>query len=311
MPAINHRTFSQLLDNTKEGKLSDNFNANIVMKKLPIPDNQQDRDDDKNAMLNWAVSTQFGRKGNKTIDRIIETAKSRREKALIALGKTYHASVWKISLTATSDTIVGIAAFSNVLENALSLHSVYGVPILPATAVRGCIRAGREELKRENRYTGNTEIEQYCDRDAKMIWGHDDTDTQTSVPSKAVFFDALIDGFVKKDIINQHNWKYYKEKGAPDGTDNPKPVSMISIAADMQVNLYFALSADDICKKHLRYILRDVRYAVEEMGLGAKTSSGYGFFKIERQGHPRGDCLVTGTDENGEEQGFAIGRWGR
>jgi CRISPR type III-B/RAMP module RAMP protein Cmr6 len=261
------------------------------MKKLPFVGDKDQKIAERKKIVEWATSCQFG--ANDGQNAIYGRAAARRQKAMQAFCATYPYCAYSIQFEAVSNCIVGLSSFSNiVIGNAVSLHPTYGFLAIPATSVRGCIRAAREELSAGGQY----DDEEYRNS-SKEIWGCDADASASSIPSKVVFFDSMISGGAEMDIINQHNKGYYQGTGGsvPDGTDAPNPGSFVSIGKSTCFDLHFAISAK-INSELRKAIFRDIVYAFEEMGLGAKTSSGYGFFKAIPQAY----------EENGQAQAAEV-----
>jgi len=174
--------------------------------------------------------------------------------------------------------IVGLGK-SNVFETGVSLHRIYGVPIIPGSALKGLAA-------------------HYCDE----IWGLDDSKYQKTGPyhqvlfgttedsGHVIFHDAWIDpeclsagnqaGLVL-DVMTPHHGAYYGSKldsgdvTAPTDFDEPIPVSFLSVAGKFHV----AVSCDDTCdegKNWEKLAFHLLKEALANWGVGGKTNSGYG-----------------------------------
>jgi len=98
------------------------------------------------------------------------------------------------------------------------------------------------------------------------------------------FFDALYvpdTGYNKQamypDIITVHHPKYYQGEAnaTPSDWDSPTPIPLLSATGSYLI----ALAAPDLQENEPSWIEKTfeiLAYALEEMGIGAKTSSGYG-----------------------------------
>jgi len=156
--------------------------------------------------------------------------------------------------------IVDLGAES-VYETSINLHRNYAVPIIPGSAVKGCTRA---YIFRENGKKGDGMFHE--------IFG--DSKTKGSV----IFFDALpqISGnLLRLDIMNVHYPDYYQKGGTPGDWMEPTPISFLAVenaeyhfsVASKQANLAEKASAT-------------LKEAIKAIGIGAKTSAGYGYFRI-------------------------------
>lgn len=163
--------------------------------------------------------------------------------------------------------IVGLGSES-VLETSISLHRTYGVPYIPGSALKGLaanyarLRLG-EDWKEGGKYY-------------KVVFG------DTNDAGYITFFDALYipdTGHEKKalypDVITVHHQRYYQDTNeAPADRDNPTPVPFISATGTYLI----ALAAPDLQQPDgwISVTFKIVEDALKTLGIGAKTSSGYG-----------------------------------
>jgi CRISPR-associated protein Cmr6 len=172
---------------------------------------------------------------------------------------------------------VGLGADS-VLETSIAMHRTYGVPYIPASALKGLARSyGRKHLEKKG---GGGE------------WTREHTDKlfgKTDEAGYIIFFDALYrpdSGFRTKannqtplplhpDVMTVHHPKYYQEgKLPPADWDDPTPIPFLSATG----KYLLAVSAPDA--EAWREITLDIlERALKEEGIGAKSSSGYGRMK--------------------------------
>ena len=135
--------------------------------------------------------------------------------------------------------VIGLGGES-VLETALTLHHLYGLPCIPASALKGLTRAyltGEiEEYKSDKEEKDNANV--------KRIFG-----SQKQAGS-VLFFDALpTNGKVAfaLDIINPHYPDYYGRTGKlPTNDQNPIPVTFLTVA---NTTFTFALAPRNASKK--------------------------------------------------------------
>lgn len=167
--------------------------------------------------------------------------------------------------------VVGLGGES-VLETSICLHRTYGVPYIPGSALKGLAanyarskRVGNDWAKDGTAY--------------KTVFG--DTDDAGYI----TFFDALYipdTGYngqvLYPDIITVHHQKYYQNTGAaPTDSDNPIPVPFLSATGTYLI----ALAAPDIQQADawIKATFDILEEALKTLGIGAKTSSGYGRMK--------------------------------
>ncbi len=167
--------------------------------------------------------------------------------------------------------IIGLGDES-VLETAITLHRTYGVPYIPGSALKGLAatyarqRLGDAWQKDSDAY--------------KIVFG--DTDDTGYI----IFFDALYipkTGFKQKalhpDVITVHHQKYYQDHNTPPADwDDPNPVPFLTATGSYLI----ALAAPELQEQEawIEKTFAILRYALAEMGIGAKTSSGYGRLEL-------------------------------
>jgi CRISPR-associated protein Cmr6 len=157
-------------------------------------------------------------------------------------------------------------------EVSISFHHVWGVPRIPATALKGITRA---QMSIEDEVTK----EQLA-----QIFGSE-PESEELKPGCIAFYDALpLDGKFELDldVLTPHHSSYYRGKGLPAEWEDPIPFTFLSV---VKTRFVFALgfvpqpgvTADR--KELVDLVGKSLRNALEEAGVGAKTAAGYGRFK--------------------------------
>jgi CRISPR-associated protein Cmr6 len=156
--------------------------------------------------------------------------------------------------------VVGLGNES-VLETNISLHRTYGVPFIPGSALKG-LTSSYAHQRLANWQEGS---------DAHRIMLGD-----MSNAGYVTFYDALPQTWeLHQDVITVHHADYYSGKPVPPADwDDPNPISFISASG----TFLLALSGPDEWVARAFEILGK---ALLEMGVGAKTSSGYGRLTIK------------------------------
>ncbi|TMC18975.1 MAG: type III-B CRISPR module RAMP protein Cmr6 [Chloroflexi bacterium] len=163
--------------------------------------------------------------------------------------------------------VIGLGSES-LLEASISLHRTYGVPYIPASALKGLAASyAHHRLGDEWRKGGMFH---------RVVFG--DADNAGYI----TFFDGLyIPGTEQggralvPDVITVHHQKYYQNTAqVPYDSDDPTPIPFLSATG----HYLLALSAPDF-EQPTRWI--DITFqilaeALDKLGIGAKTSSGYG-----------------------------------
>ncbi len=234
------------------------------------------------------------------------------------------------SLRTSSRLIVGLGVDS-VLETSIKLHHIYGVPYIPASAIKGVLRAykiwelvdwdGFKYLVVENlieKYQSdkfNQQKEKLIEKiqngnfDKKFKEIDKDLSKEELEAKKQELIDfvnsifqekiekivqifgnqqqkgnlIILDAYPTKfegfdvDIMNVHYPNYYqneKEPQPPADWQNPTPIIFLAIPENTEFNFYFKnTSAYD------GNLEEDLKKALEYIGIGAKTSLGYGILE--------------------------------
>lgn len=145
----------------------------------------------------------------------------------------------QIVLTPNWRVIVGLGN-ENVYETSLTLHHLYGFPIIPGQAIKGVLRNfilnevfgfdkdGEVDLKKVEKRALKNKI--FCD-----IFGcPKESIYRESRAGKVIFFDALPVGppVVEYDVMNPHYGDYYQDntgRQPPADYLNPKPVFFLTV----------------------------------------------------------------------------------
>jgi len=151
----------------------------------------------------------------------------------------------------------------SVLETSITLNLTYGVPYIPGSALKGLAAAfARQHLGEEWR-EGTPAY--------KTVFG----DIESA--GYVVFFDALPlpDSFsLHPDVIAVHHREYYQGKPSPPADwDSPNPVPCLSATG----SFLLALAGPSEWVERAFEILEG---ALVHLGVGAKTSSGYGRMEL-------------------------------
>lgn len=151
----------------------------------------------------------------------------------------------------------------SVIETGISLHHTYGVPYIPGSSLKG---------------TAATYAHTYL---SDTLWrrgsaAHETLFGTTKSAGYVTFFDALpVPGEWKllPDVLTVHHPSYYRgQNEAPADWDNPTPIPFLTATGSFLIALY--TDADAAAWVGAGYGILDM--ALRELGVGGKTSSGYG-----------------------------------
>ena len=240
--------------------------------------------------------------------------------------------------------VIGLGTQS-VLETSLTLHRIYGYPIIPGSALKGVTRlvallevaeelgvptlpldeywrrkppgqktregtplnkldalleaplettdAGvrarlesqLEDLKRDSALPDDAgvkefSLDQLADdflvRDFRAVFG------SLGQAGEVVFFDGVPPEPPKlvPDVMNPHYPKYYRDEDFPHDGDQPNPISFLAVAEGMRFDFAVALRRRDetASREAVDKAQQWLGKALMEVGIGAKTGTGYGLF---------------------------------
>lgn len=178
----------------------------------------------------------------------------------------------------------------------------YGFPILPGSGVKGIARAAAitelaEALETDRLNALNECLSKEEDKEFSVEFGKQyaraEACRQTAQEFRAifgslaraggaVFFDAIPDAGkppeLELDIMNPHYPNYYEGSQPPTDHQNPIPVYFLAVGKD--TTFWFAVGWRGEDNPVLRQRAQDwLQYGLKNLGAGAKTSAGYGYFK--------------------------------
>jgi CRISPR-associated protein Cmr6 len=197
--------------------------------------------------------------------------------------------------------IIGLGG-KGALEFGITLHHVTGLPFIPGSALKGLARsyalltlAEAEDVAMDAESLKQFD-EALSSPDAKHEQGSERWHYQQAFGSQGSagvcqFFDGVLaeirsETLFTLDVMTPHFFSYYSSSGgsAPHDADNPNPVSYMTISAGNAFGFAIGLrhAADHEGNRDtLKQARRWLKDALQEMGVGSKTSSGYGYFVPE------------------------------
>jgi CRISPR-associated protein Cmr6 len=197
--------------------------------------------------------------------------------------------VLSVTAEAQSRTILGLGEKS-LLEVGMRFHHTWGIPFIPGSALKGLAAATAHQLVETDGWkkeTPTSTIGKYH----KYLFG------DTSQAGIISFMDAwwIPEGNklpIYRDILTVHHQKYYSgESCEPEDhldMDSPIPIPLASTKGNFLVAIRFCAERDPTKDKEWRNHWLDLtmdllEVGLQELGIGAKTSSGYGRFKLQEK----------------------------
>ncbi|OCL26489.1 type III-B CRISPR module RAMP protein Cmr6 [Orenia metallireducens] len=198
--------------------------------------------------------------------------------------------------------VIGLGTTS-VFETSILLHHIYGIPYIPGQAIKGVIRnyillkefsenqdekeVDNKDEKSDDEKKKTLEEKAFENDNFRYIFGASKKkDDNQKNPDKnqgnLIFFDAFPkDKYkIEKDVVTPHYGDYYGEENeAPTDDMQPNPINFL-VVKDATFKVYIGIKKNT--NKEIRtYIEKYFIEAFEYVGIGAKTSLGYGFMQVE------------------------------
>ena len=157
------------------------------------------------------------------------------------------------------------------LEVGIRLHHTYGMPLLPASALKGLCRRVARLLRHDSKLS---------DEAIDALFGFS-RDTQAA--GAVVFYDAWYvpssagGAPFHRDVITVHHPAYYGSgEVAPTDFDDPTPVPFLVVKPGAR--FLCVLDAPD--HRWADFAQKMLLWGLENLGVGAKTNAGYGYFRL-------------------------------
>jgi len=182
------------------------------------------------------------------------------------------------------------------LEVGMTFHRVYGFPIIPGSSLKGLARAYAELVAKASK------------DEITRVFGDapgPGEDPSAAHIGRAVFFDAvpLLSPHLEIDVMNPHYADYYQGNAPPADYLSPTPIYFLTVGRDSRY--LFAIAGSE--KAQARNWLEG---GLSELGSGAKTTSGYGYWErvIEEKVRPDTTAPTPPITEPEVPPGYQRGR---
>jgi len=184
--------------------------------------------------------------------------------------------------------VVGLGGES-VYETSMTLHHVYGTPYIPGSSVKGVVRSWiitnvfLPQIPEKAKDRSNKAEEKAWENKTFVDWfGNQDQ------AGRITFFDAFPTETprIEPDVMNPHYQEYYSDNNgrkAPTDHQRTNPINFLTVSGSPFQFIIGArdkalLKEEKIGEKTISTWLKE---ALENHGIGAKTATGYGYFKTD------------------------------
>jgi CRISPR type III-B/RAMP module RAMP protein Cmr6 len=200
----------------------------------------------------------------------------------------------RFSMVARSRMIIGLGG-KGALESGITLHPVTGLPYIPGSALKGLCRNYRL-LKISEKLELPINSDTLAKLEEQLLDERNDSEGAKSFrrmfgtqdnAGECVFFDVVISDVPSNtpifavEVMTPHFRQYYESSGQkpPHDADDPKPITYIAVNTGITFSFAVGIRHQaDKDEKMRDRASRLVQEALQEMGIGAKTASGYGVF---------------------------------
>lgn len=253
----------------------------LLHKHVPVRVIEKSVEKQDNAKTAWLRNIASQYKANA---ELVKAARYRWQSYIDALKASF------VSMPIDWRMVVGLGG-NSVFETDITLHLLYGLPIIPGSALKGLTRAWVETEKNDTTRVPGPAGKPISR--VERIFGNQRKE-ETQHTGSVIFFDAIVmnENFrLALDIMNPHYTQYYQEGKPPSNDQNPVPVPFLTV---MGATFLFAIAPrnpfNEEQKSDAQTALQWLQQALAEYGIGSKTSSGYGYME-ERQQYKRPERL--------------------
>ncbi|MFE9243642.1 type III-B CRISPR module RAMP protein Cmr6 [Nocardiopsis sp. NPDC006938] len=197
--------------------------------------------------------------------------------------------VRRLRISAEWRLVTGLGLRFGVLDSGLALHGTYGWPVIPSSTLKGLLASHAHQTEQDQ------ELVRRLLGDPRPGLSPAPGSEGSGGRGSVVFLDALPEPGavgVHRDVITPHQQPYYTSASRlgdeaesvepspvpvtpPAEHHNPVPAPFLSISGHLLVDLV-GESVEDL------NTVRDwLVSAGEDIGIGARTSAGYGYFTCE------------------------------
>jgi CRISPR-associated protein Cmr6 len=231
---------------------------------------------DDDWVRSWARASRLGQD---TPDALALHVAARRRAALRALRADGRTSVVTVIAKPMGAVVTGTGA-GGIRNVGIELHGTYGWPVLPGTTLKGAAHSfARDEA--------GTAPETMA-----AVFGAPPTDHEPARAGRVTFLDTLPGPGVKvaEHVLAPHTRGYRIDAGDADGEpdgdagEGPKPPAEYINPVPIP---FLVLTEGDFCihligpQPEVTQAAELLKDALQETGLGAKATSGYGYFEVE------------------------------
>jgi CRISPR-associated protein Cmr6 len=163
--------------------------------------------------------------------------------------------------------IVGLGT-NDLLEGGITLHPIFGFPIVPTTALKGASRSYARWV-----------LESTDDEMDKLL-GTADEDQKLRGDLLFLEGSPVDPPVVERDVINPIFAAYYRDTKTPPASYlSPSPIFFLTLGSKSRYR--FGVASQSGSRDAAEQGVRWLQGALTELGVGAKISAGYGCWELD------------------------------
>jgi len=187
-----------------------------------------------------------------------------------------------ITFTARTDWrfVTGVGR-NTPFEVGFTFHRLYGFPVIPGSGLKGLARAWAYFRLKEEKPKDKPEEDPLF----AAVFGHAmEGDESAASAGGAVFFEAvpLDQPELELDVMTPHYSDYYSDKKnrvPPSDDQNPVPIPFLTVKEGVRFVFAVGWRGEANSKAHAQAV-EWLKAGLENLGAGAKTAAGYGYFEL-------------------------------
>lgn len=299
------KKFDKKTNKEKEYKIAWNYkiekgdmsgiNLNLLFNKIiphPSKENQKEQEEQKEQKEQKSKHLELLVERSGDVTELLKEIKKRIEGVIEWCGKN-NFLVKSFSARCTARMIIGLGGV-HPHETSMTLHHIYGVPYIPGSAIKGLTRHYKilelskgetELLEKISKALESGKVESLDGELKKEVENLIEIFGTQKKEGRIIFMDAYPEDEItfRIDIMNPHYPDYYSGDKPPADWQNPRPIKFLTVENTSFKFSLLSLKKDNKDNELLEDAATFLQKALENYGIGAKTSLGYGIFKISQQ----------------------------
>lgn len=213
---------------------------------------------------------------------------ARRHKALRTIGAKATERVSRSRL------VIGLG-LPHPTETGLLLDRLTGCPYIPGSSLKGVLRVAAQRVADGELVLDDaTDRELWTRKTLEQLFGPP-SDSEVRAKGELIVYDAFPDVWpeLEVDVLTPHYQPYYGDDGSaeppvlPNDWHNPNPVSFLTVSPGTPFTFWLGHSKGTEGEEDLDRVANLLKAALEHLGIGGKTSAGYGVFGDHAPATPR------------------------